>query len=33
MVREELAKYLNNKPCPECIGTRLLRRDTSDRPA
>ncbi|TMH25882.1 MAG: excinuclease ABC subunit UvrA, partial [Betaproteobacteria bacterium] len=23
MVREELAKYLNNKPCPECDGTRL----------
>ena len=23
MVREELAKYLNNKPCPECEGTRL----------
>ncbi len=22
-VREELAKYLNNKPCPECAGTRL----------
>ncbi len=25
MVREELAKYLNNKPCPECAGTRLKR--------
>src|SRR5216110_1723235 len=25
MVREELAKYLNNKPCPECAGTRLRR--------
>jgi excinuclease ABC subunit A len=25
MVREELAKYLNNKPCPECSGTRLKR--------
>jgi len=25
MVREELAKYLNNKPCPECDGTRLKR--------
>ena len=25
MVREELAKYLNNKPCPECLGTRLRR--------
>ena len=25
MVREELAKYLNNKPCPECHGTRLRR--------
>ncbi|MDO9242451.1 MAG: excinuclease ABC subunit UvrA, partial [Rhodocyclaceae bacterium] len=23
MVREELAKYLNNKPCPECGGARL----------
>jgi len=23
MVREELAKYLNSKPCPECDGTRL----------
>ncbi len=23
MVREELAKYLNAKPCPECSGTRL----------
>lgn len=23
MVREELAKYLNAKPCPECDGTRL----------
>ena len=22
-VREELAKYLNNRPCPECEGTRL----------
>jgi excinuclease ABC subunit A len=22
-VREELAKYLNHKPCPECEGTRL----------
>jgi excinuclease ABC subunit A len=22
-VREELAKYLNNKPCPDCEGTRL----------
>jgi excinuclease ABC subunit A len=22
-VREELAKYLNTKPCPECNGTRL----------
>ncbi len=22
-VREELAKYLNAKPCPECAGTRL----------
>ncbi len=25
MVREELAKYLNSKPCPECHGTRLKR--------
>ncbi len=25
MVREELAKYLNSKPCPECNGTRLRR--------
>ena len=25
MVREELSKYLNNKPCPECTGTRLRR--------
>ncbi|MDQ6618383.1 MAG: excinuclease ABC subunit UvrA, partial [Pseudomonadota bacterium] len=25
MVREELAKYLNNKPCTECAGTRLRR--------
>ena len=23
MVREELAKYLNSRPCPECDGTRL----------
>ncbi|MEW6314596.1 MAG: excinuclease ABC subunit UvrA [Pseudomonadota bacterium] len=23
LVREELAKYLNNKPCPSCHGTRL----------
>lgn len=23
VVREELAKYLNNRPCPECDGTRL----------
>ena len=23
MVREELAKYLNSAPCPECEGTRL----------
>jgi excinuclease ABC subunit A len=23
VVREELAKYLNNKPCPDCHGTRL----------
>ncbi len=25
MVREELAKYLNNRPCPECGGARLRR--------
>jgi excinuclease ABC subunit A len=25
MVREELAKYQNNKPCPTCAGTRLNR--------
>src|SRR5258706_3175371 len=25
MVREELTKYLNSKPCPECDGTRLRR--------
>ena len=25
MVREELTKYLNAKPCPECHGTRLRR--------
>jgi excinuclease ABC subunit A len=25
MVREELAKYLNTKACPECQGTRLRR--------
>ena len=24
-VREELAKYLNSKPCPDCSGTRLRR--------
>ena len=24
-VREELAKYLNSKPCPECAATRLRR--------
>ncbi|MEO1358483.1 MAG: excinuclease ABC subunit UvrA, partial [Pseudomonadota bacterium] len=24
-VREELAKYQNNQPCPECHGTRLRR--------
>ena len=24
-VREELAKYLSNQPCPECEGTRLNR--------
>ena len=25
MVREELAKYLTNSPCPQCHGTRLRR--------
>ncbi|MGH8551391.1 MAG: excinuclease ABC subunit UvrA, partial [Methylococcales bacterium] len=25
MVRDELAKYLSNKPCPECNGARLNR--------
>ncbi len=25
VVREELAKHLNNQPCPECDGTRLRR--------
>ncbi|MDP2810550.1 MAG: excinuclease ABC subunit UvrA [Rhodocyclaceae bacterium] len=25
MVREELSRYLNNRPCPECTGTRLRR--------
>ncbi len=25
MVREELSKFLNSKPCPECHGTRLKR--------
>jgi excinuclease ABC subunit A len=25
VVREELAKYLNTRPCPECRGTRLRR--------
>ena len=25
VVREELAKYLNTKPCPQCQGTRLKR--------
>jgi excinuclease ABC subunit A len=24
-IREELAKYLNNQPCPSCNGTRLRR--------
>ncbi len=24
-VREELAKYLGNRPCPDCGGTRLNR--------
>ena len=30
-VREELAKYLNNQPCPECAGTRLRREARSVR--
>ena len=25
LVREELAKYLNSRPCPECVGTRLRK--------
>ncbi|WP_455198627.1 excinuclease ABC subunit UvrA, partial [Kaarinaea lacus] len=25
VVREELAKYLNSKPCPDCDGTRLAK--------
>ena len=25
VVREELAKYLNTKPCPDCHGTRLAK--------
>ena len=25
LVREELAKYLSSKPCPDCAGTRLNR--------
>ena len=25
VIREELAKYLNSQPCPECQGTRLRR--------
>ena len=25
VVREELAKYLNTKPCPDCEGTRLAK--------
>ncbi len=25
MVREELAKYLSSRPCPDCAGTRLRR--------
>src|SRR4029450_8552104 len=29
MVREELAKYLNSRACPECNGTRL-RREARD---
>ncbi|VEI46032.1 excinuclease ABC subunit A [Actinobacillus equuli] len=24
-VREELAKYINNRPCLECEGSRLRR--------
>ena len=25
MIREDLARYLNSRPCPECEGTRLRR--------
>ena len=33
VVREELAKYLNSKPCPDCEGTRLRAeaRNVRDR--
>jgi excinuclease ABC subunit A len=31
MVREELAKYLNNKPCPDCAGTRCGARRVTSR--
>ena len=33
VVREELAKYLNSQPCPECGGTRLRREARSVRVA
>jgi excinuclease ABC subunit A len=33
-VREELSKYLNNKPCPECAGPACgARRATSSSAA
>ena len=31
VVREELAKYLNTRPCPDCQGTRLKREARSVR--
>jgi excinuclease ABC subunit A len=33
VVREELAKYLNTQPCPECGGTRLRREARNVRVA
>ncbi len=33
VVREELAKYLNTQPCPECRGTRLRREARNVRVA
>jgi excinuclease ABC subunit A len=32
-VREELAKYLNNRPCPDCDGTRLRKEARNVRVA